>query len=95
VVQHALCHLALAAVHSILRQPWGIAANIRALYAAGDPAEDKLVEALALVMWPAGVNRFVDACTVWHDMLRDGSITPSPRYQAWADTPGIGAFAPP
>ncbi len=91
-----LCLLALAAVHALLRQPWGLAAALRALYALGEPAgEDKLVEALSLVMWPAGVNRFVDACTVWHDLMRTGSVQPSPRFSAWADTPGTGPLAVP
>ncbi len=93
-VPPVLCLLALAAVHALLRQPWGLAATLRALYAPGGAVpEDKLVEALALVMWPSGVNRFVDACTVWHGLMRDGSVQPSPRFRAWADTPGTGPFA--
>ena len=95
VAPEAICHLALAAVHTLQRRPWGIAASIRALYGQAAPPEDKLVEALALVMWPAGVNRFVEACTVWHGLMREGAVSPSPRYRAWADTPGIGAFTRP
>ena len=95
-VPPALCLLALAAVHALLRQPWGIAAAIGARYAREVPAgEDKLVEALALVMWPGGVNRFVDACTVWHGLMRTGAVPPSPRFRAWADTPGTGPLAVP
>ena len=95
VLPEATCHLALAAVHTLQRREWGIAATIRALYAQASPPEDKLVESLALVMWPAGVNRFVDACTVWHGLMRDGAVSPSPRYRAWADAPGAGTYARP
>ena len=90
-VPAGLCHLALAATHAILRQEWGVAAIVRAVYAVAAPAEDKLAEALSLVIWPGGVNRFVDACAVWHGLMRDGSVTPSPRFKAWAEAPS-GAF---
>ncbi len=73
---------------------WGVAAHIVAAYRAG-VAEPKLVEALSLIIWPAGVNRFVAACTVWHELMRAGRVTPSPLFQAWADMPGQGAFQRP
>ena len=89
----ALGNLALAAVHAALGQDWGVAAHIRAAYADG-MSEDKLAEAISLIIWPCGVNRFVEACTVWHELMHAGRVTPSARYQAWADMPGQGAFAP-
>jgi alkylhydroperoxidase/carboxymuconolactone decarboxylase family protein YurZ len=85
--------LALAAMHAALGQGWGVAAHIRSAYAAG-VAEDKLVEALALIIWPAGVNRFVEACTIWHELMTSGHVVPSPRFRAWAEMPGQGAFSP-
>jgi hypothetical protein len=85
--------LAMVALHAALGQESGVAAHIRSAYAAA-ASEDKLVEALTLIIWPAGVNRFVEACTVWHELMRTGAVTPSPRFQAWADTPGQGAFEP-
>jgi hypothetical protein len=57
-------------------------------------SEDKLAEAMSLIIWPCGVNRFVEACTVWYELMRAGRVTPSPRYRAWADMPGQGAFQP-
>lgn len=93
-VTPALCHLALLATQAALGQPWGVAAHLRAGYAAG-VAEEKLVEALTLIIWPAGVNRFVAACTVWHGLMRSGAVTPSPLFQAWADMPGQGAYTAP
>ena len=93
VVTPAAADLALLAVQAALGRDWGIAAHLRAAYGTGI-AEDKLTEALALIIWPAGVNRFVTACTVWHRLILASEITPSARYQAWADTAGQGAFVP-
>lgn len=94
LVPPGLAHLALVAVQAALGCGWGVAAHIVAAYRAG-VAEPKLVEALSLIIWPAGVNRFVAACTVWHDLMRAGRVTPSPLFQAWADMPGQGAFQRP
>ena len=85
--------LALAAAHAALGCEAGVAAHVAAAYEAGIP-EDELAEALSLVIWPAGVNRFVDACRVWHRMMMAGEVKPSPRYKVWAETPGLGPFAP-
>jgi alkylhydroperoxidase/carboxymuconolactone decarboxylase family protein YurZ len=86
--------LAMLAVQAALGNAWGVAAHLRAAYAAAIP-EDKLVEAMTLIIWPCGVNRFVAACTVWHELMRSRAVTPSPRFQAWADMPGQGAYARP
>lgn len=94
-----LAHLAMAAVQMALRQPRGIAAHIAAVYAAPDDGaglrEERLVEALSLGIWPVGVNRFVDATRIWHDMIRAGTVRPSARFAAWAAVPGQGAFVVP
>lgn len=90
--------LAVTAVHTILRQPWGLRAGLGMLYhlpgAVDDGREARMVEALSLVMWPGGVNRFVDATFAWFEMIRAGEVAPSPLFRAWAETPGLGAFAP-
>ena len=95
-VPQALTHLAMAAVQMSLRNPRGIKAHVAAVYAAPDAGsdlrEERLVEALSLAIWPVGVNRFVDATRIWHDMIRAGEVTPSPRFQAWACVPGQGAL---
>lgn len=90
-VGRELADLAMLAVHAALGQAWGTAAHIESGYACG-LAEEKLVEAMSLVMWPVGVNRFLDACAVWHSLMASGRVKPSPRFQAWADTPAQGGF---
>ena len=89
-----LAHLALVAVHAAHGRGWGVSAHLVAAYRAGI-AEEKLVDAMSLIIWPAGVNRFVAACTLWHALMRSGRVTPSPLFQAWADMPGQGAFQRP
>ena len=86
-----VAHLTLIAVHAALGQDWGVAAQLGAAYAASIP-EDMVAEALSLIIWPCGVNRFVEACTIWHELMRSGKVSPSPRYRAWAEMPGQGAF---
>jgi alkylhydroperoxidase/carboxymuconolactone decarboxylase family protein YurZ len=87
-----LCHLAMAALHATLGRPWGLAAHIEAVYRRG-VAEDALVEALSLIMWPVGVNHFLDACGVWTELMASGRVTPSPRYRIWAETPRQGGHS--
>lgn len=90
-VPAGLCHLAMAAVQAALGRDWGLKAHIEAAYAAGVP-EDKLTEALSLIIWPAGVNRFLDACAAWHDLMTAGRVTPSERFRVWAQTPRQDGF---
>ena len=85
--------LAMAAVHAGRGCAAGVEAHVIAAYDSEVP-EDKLAEALSLIMWPTGVNRFVDACRIWHGLMAAGTVTPSARYRAWAETPGLGAFKP-
>lgn len=84
-----LSHLAMAALQAALGRKWGLAAHIKALYRCG-ASEDALVEAMSLIMWPAGINHFLDACGVWTDMMAAGAVTPSARYKVWAETPRQG-----
>ena len=90
-VPRATIDLALAAVDAALRRESGLAAHIRAAYATGVP-ETKLAEALSLIIWPVGVNHFLDACAVWHDLMAAGAVTPSDLFRVWADTPRQGGF---
>lgn len=81
-----LAHLAMAALQATRGEHWGLRAHIAALY-DGVPREDALVEALSLIMWPVGVNHFLDACGVWVEMMKSGAVTPSERFRIWADLP--------
>ena len=92
-VPQQIAILALTAVHAVNGSHWGVAAQIEAAYAACI-AEEKLAEALSLIIWPVGVNKFLDACTTWHNLMGAGRVHPSPRFQAWADTPAQGRFEP-
>lgn len=90
-VDPALGRLALAACHAARGEHWPLRVVLRACYDA-NVQEAKLAEALSLVMWPCGVNRFLEASEVWLGLLREGEVRPSPAFQAWADTPDQGGF---
>lgn len=85
--------LAMLAAQAARHSAEGTAHHLRHAYALG-LAEETLVEALSHVIWPLGVNCFLDACTVWHDLMQRGEVTPSPRFRVWADMPGLGAHDP-
>jgi len=83
--------LALAAVNAALRRESGLRFHIVDAYRRGVP-ETKLAEALSLIIWPVGVNHFLDACGLWHDLMATGVVAPSPLFKIWADTPRQGGF---
>jgi alkylhydroperoxidase/carboxymuconolactone decarboxylase family protein YurZ len=86
-----LARLALIGVQAARAERWGLAAEIEAAYALG-VAETKMAEAMSLAMWPAGVNRFIEAGEVWLQVMRSGRVTPSAPFRAWADTPDQDGF---
>jgi alkylhydroperoxidase/carboxymuconolactone decarboxylase family protein YurZ len=90
-VERATIELALAAVNAALRRESGLRFHIVDAYARGVP-EAKLAEALSLIIWPVGVNHFLDACALWHDLMASGAVAPSPLFKVWADTPRQGGF---
>ncbi len=90
-LDEAAARLALIGVQTACDEPWGLAAEIEAAYAAGVP-EPCIAEAMSLAIWPRGVNPFVRATEIWLRLMRDGRVTPSSAFRAWADTPDQGAF---
>jgi alkylhydroperoxidase/carboxymuconolactone decarboxylase family protein YurZ len=90
-VERATVELALVAVNAALRRDSGLRFHLVDAYARGVP-ETKLAEALSLIIWPVGVNHFLDACGVWHDLMASGAVAPSPLFKVWADTPRQGGF---
>ena len=90
-VSSELMRLGLLAAHTVRRDHWGLSQEIQACYTAG-VAEAKMVETLSLPIWPCGVNRFVEACDVWLNLMREGKVQPSPSFKAWADTPDQDGF---
>jgi len=90
-IARGLADLALLAAQAAIAREAGVAAHIRSAYAQG-VAEEKIAEALSLIIWPSGVNRFLEACAVWHELMAHGEVSPSPRFKVWAETPGQGGF---
>jgi alkylhydroperoxidase/carboxymuconolactone decarboxylase family protein YurZ len=91
----ATARLALVGVQTACDEPWGLACEIEAAYAAGAP-EPHIAEAMSLAIWPRGVNPFVRGTEIWLGLMRQGRVSPSPAFRAWAETPDQGAFmAPP
>jgi alkylhydroperoxidase/carboxymuconolactone decarboxylase family protein YurZ len=90
-VDPGLVDLALAATNAAVRREAGLRFHVRAAYRRGVP-EPKLAEALSLIIWPVGVNHFLDACGAWHDLMATGAVSPSPSFRVWAETPAQGGF---
>lgn len=86
-----LVEMALAAVHTCLKQWPALAWHIEGAYAEGVP-EVELAEAISLTMFPGSVPAFVDACAVWHRLVRERRVPASPAFQAWAAIEGQGGF---
>jgi alkylhydroperoxidase/carboxymuconolactone decarboxylase family protein YurZ len=89
-----LARLALLGVQAARGAHWPLATDIEAAYGEAVP-EPKMAEAMSLVMWPCGVNRFLEACGAWLQVLRSGRVVPSPAFRAWAETPDQEGFALP
>ena len=87
----SLAHLTLLSVQAARGDTAGIAHHLRAGYALGLD-ESAMVEALSYLIWPRGVNCFLEACEVWHGLMVAGDVTPSKRFAIWRDMPGQGAF---
>jgi alkylhydroperoxidase/carboxymuconolactone decarboxylase family protein YurZ len=78
-----LVELALAGAHAALGQRGELALHIRGAYEHGVP-EATLAESLSLVMFPAGVPRFVDAAEVWRDLVARALVPASDALKVWA-----------
>lgn len=65
-----------------------------ALIAAYDAgvSEVDLAEALSIMMFPGSVPHFVEAARVWMDLIRQGRVTASPAFAAWAGLEGQGGY---
>jgi len=92
-VPDATAELAMLAAQAARHSGPGTAHHLHRAYALGI-AEERMVEALSYVIWPCGVNCFLDACTVWHGLLASGQVQGSERFAVWAGFAGMGAFDP-
>jgi alkylhydroperoxidase/carboxymuconolactone decarboxylase family protein YurZ len=86
-----LARLCLAAIQAACDHPWGLAAELEAALHLGVPEPD-LAEALSLIIWPRGVNRFVRAAECWLALIRAGRVPASEAFAAWAAAPDQGAL---
>lgn len=84
-----LAHLALAAVHGCLLQHQHLTWHITECYRLGVP-ETELAEALSYIMFSGSVPYFIEACGVWQTMIRDGEVSASAPFTAWANLPQSG-----
>lgn len=91
IVPSSLSRLALLGVYTARADHWGLATELRACYSA-NVSELKMAEAISLALWPCGMNRFIEACDVWLDLMRSGQVEPSEPFRAWADTPDQGGL---
>ena len=82
---------AAAAVHAARHDHDALAEAIRFAYAEAVP-EPELAEALSIMMFPGSVPYFVEAARVWLRLIRDGEVTPSPAFAAWARLGGQGGY---
>lgn len=85
--------LAMLAAQGARGAKAAVAVHLRRAYALGID-EDRMAEALTLLMWPCGVNRFLEACEVWRELMAAGGVEPSPRYRAWAESGDAARFEP-
>jgi alkylhydroperoxidase/carboxymuconolactone decarboxylase family protein YurZ len=90
-IDPGLIEMTMAAVQACLKQWDALAWHIEGAYAAGAP-EVELAEAISLTMFPGSVPVFVDACAVWHRLVREGRVDASPAFRAWAELEGQGGF---
>jgi len=86
-VDQALALLALSACHAAFGNKWPLEVALTACYASAVD-EVKIAETLSLVLWPCGMNKFLDASGVWLELMRSGRVRPSAPFQAWADAAG-------
>ena len=86
-----LARYLLLAVHTTFGHRWGVEQELLALYAAGAD-EGKMAESISLPFWAAGVNRMIDACEVWLELMRTNRVPASESFQVWAETAGQGAM---
>ncbi len=96
-VPEAWARLALVGAHTTLDAArdhgWSLAEDLVAAHRLAVP-EPEIAEAMSLAIWVCGVNPYVRAADCWLGLIRQGRVSPSPAFLAWAETRGQGAFTP-
>lgn len=83
--------MAAAAVHAARGDVALLRHAIPFAYECG-VAEADLAEALSIMMFPGSVPHFVEAARVWMELIREGAVTPSADFAAWASLEGQGGY---
>ncbi|MBM3514642.1 MAG: hypothetical protein FJX59_13155 [Alphaproteobacteria bacterium] len=83
-VREPLLHMVGAAIHGCLEKKTELAWHIAEVYRLGG-AEAELAEALSYVMFSGSVPYFIEACGVWHGMIKRGEVAASAPFKAWAE----------
>jgi alkylhydroperoxidase/carboxymuconolactone decarboxylase family protein YurZ len=78
----ALVHMVAAAIHGCLERHTEVAWHIAEVYRLNG-AEAELAEVLSYVMFSGSVPFFIEACGVWHGMIRRGEVEASAPFKAW------------
>lgn len=86
-----LARFALLAVHTTFGQKWGVEQELIGLYESR-AHEGKIAESISLPFWAAGVNRMIDACEAWLELIRSNRVAASESFRVWAETAGQGAM---
>ena len=86
-----LVEMAMAAAHTCKRGWTELAWHIEGAYAA-KVDEYQLAEAISYAMFPGSIPNFVDACGVWLELIRVGTVQASEPFLAWAQMEGQGGF---
>ena len=90
-IESGLVEMAMAAAHTCKRAWTELAWHIRGAYAERVD-EYELAEAISYAMFPGSIPNFVDACGVWLQLIRDGEVSASEAFLAWAQLDGQGGF---
>lgn len=72
--------------HACKCNQWGTSLHLRDALAA--VPEGIVLEALGLIIFPAGLPCFVQAAWIWRDLVRAGDVPASAAFQAWAAAAG-------
>ena len=78
-----LLHMAMAAIHTSIRNWTPLKWHIAWAYDAGVP-ETHLSEALSYSMFTGSIPNFIEGCAVWRQMIINKEISASEPFQKWA-----------
>lgn len=78
-----LLHMAMAAIHTSIRQWTPLEWHIAEAYALGAD-ENHLAEALSYSMFTGSIPNFIEGCEVWRQMITKEQLDASEPFRLWA-----------